>query len=175
MLRNSINKNIESPRQIKLCFSDFHSKAKNRLFDLLNRHFNFEIDNTNPDYNIYSVFGNDYLKHKNCIRIFYTGENLRPDFNLCDYAFSFDWLEFGDRHFRAPNYVLFDEWPEMLRKKRSSINACSLSNKKFCNFIYSHGNGNPLRDEFFYDLNSIKKVDSLGPHLRNAYEPIGKP
>ena len=48
-----------------------------------------------PDYLFYSVFSNDFLNY-DCIRIFYTGECIVPDFNVCDYAMGFDWIYFGD-------------------------------------------------------------------------------
>ena len=46
-----------------------------------------------PDYRdilFYSCFGDEYLKYE-CLRVFYTPENVRPDFRKCDYAFSFDY------------------------------------------------------------------------------------
>ena len=61
------------------------------------------INSEDPDYIIYSGFGNDHLKY-DCIRIFFTGECITPDFNECDYAIGFDRLTFGDRYARIPLY-----------------------------------------------------------------------
>jgi alpha(1,3/1,4) fucosyltransferase len=166
---------FENDRRIKIWYSDFTSKETNKLHEFLDKYFCLEINNNHPDFLIYTVFGNEFLKYKDSVRIFYTAENLRPDFNLCDYAFSFDWLEFEDRHFRAPNFLLFNEWNDIIERKKSSVSHLELNAKKFCNFIYSHGNGHPFRDDFFHRLSNRKKVDSIGAHLRNTYEQIVGP
>ena len=59
------------------------------------------IDIENVQYLFYSVFSNNHKKY-NCIKIFYTGENISPDMNECDYAIGFDYACFGDRYFRFP-------------------------------------------------------------------------
>ncbi|MDE7275020.1 MAG: hypothetical protein K2N95_18575 [Lachnospiraceae bacterium] len=58
-----------------------------------------------PEYLFYSCFGNKNLRY-NCIKIFYTGENIVPDFNLCDYAIGLNEIEFGDRYQWFPLYLL---------------------------------------------------------------------
>lgn len=41
------------------------------------------------------------------IRIFYPPpENLVPDFNICDYAIGFHYLDFEDHYFRFPLYLV---------------------------------------------------------------------
>ncbi len=88
---------------IKVNFCDFWPGfAKNNMFlTFLEKHFSVSMD-SNPDYLFYSVYGNSHLKYKNCVKILFTGENLVPDFNLCDYALGFHYLEFGDRYMRFP-------------------------------------------------------------------------
>jgi hypothetical protein len=81
---------------------------------------------------------------------FFTGECISPDFNLCDYAFGFDWIEFGDRYFRCPNYLLYESCWDISKRLCSNVDRDDLRSKKFCNFIYSNGNGvHPYRDDFF--------------------------
>jgi hypothetical protein len=158
-------------KTIKVAFTDFPGPLNPRLItELLESSYNVVIDNENPDYVIYSVFGFDFLKFDNAIRIFFVGENVRPDFNLCDYAFGYDWMDFGDRYFRCPNYALYPDMELLLKKQRSNVEELreSLSNKKFCNFLYHNGRGHPIRDEFFHKLSSYKSVHSAGNHLRNA-------
>lgn len=58
----------------------------------------------NPDYVFYSVFSNEYLLYPNAVRVFFTGENIAPDFQMCDYAIGFERLLFGDRYIRFPFY-----------------------------------------------------------------------
>ena len=47
---------------------------------------------------IHSVAGYLFLKEMSAMRIAFFGENVRPDFNLSDYAFAYDWVTFGDRY-----------------------------------------------------------------------------
>lgn len=90
---------------IKIKFVDFYAgfdKEHNEFIDVLSDFYNV-VQCEDPDYIIYSGFGNDHLKY-DCIRIFFTGECITPDFNECDYAIGFDRLTFGDRYARIPLY-----------------------------------------------------------------------
>ena len=83
-------------KQIKLNFVDFShdfSVYKDYFFRLLSKNYEVVLDSTRPDYLLYSCYGHEHLRY-DCVRIFYTAENLRPDFNLCDYALGFDYLQF---------------------------------------------------------------------------------
>ena len=71
------------------------------LFD----HFEF-IPSAEPDFILFGDSPGE-LPPGDAVRIFYTGENVRPDFSACDWAFSFDYDEElrHPRHLRLPNYV----------------------------------------------------------------------
>lgn len=165
---------------IKVNFTDFWPGFdENNLFlKFLKKHFSIAISN-NPDYLFYSVHGNSHLKYKDCIKIFYTGENLVPDFNLCDYALGFQYIDFGDRYLRFPLHVYY-QWfyTDYFNCRPDSINIIrnkgdELHKRKFCNFIYSNNvSSDPMRDLFFYELNKYKKVDSGGKHLNNIGKPV---
>jgi hypothetical protein len=163
-------------QKIKLWYTDFYKgfdPSNNYLQNLLSRKYELILDPENPDYLIYSCYGKDFLKYKKPIRIFYTGENLVPDFNLCDYAIGFNYLEFGDRYLRYPNFALI---PDQLQKHLRSreFTAEDLEKKEyFCNFIYSNSQADPARDRFFYLLSGYKKVDSPGKHLNNTSMEVG--
>ncbi|PUB99709.1 fucosyltransferase, partial [Helicobacter pylori] len=64
----------------------------------------------NPDKPADIVFGNPLgaarkiLSYQNTKRVFYTGENEVPNFNLFDYAIGFDELDFNNRYLRIPLY-----------------------------------------------------------------------
>ena len=160
---------------IYLNFTDFGSsfnKENNFLTNVLRLRFNVVITDK-PEFLIYSVFGTDYLNY-DCIRIFYTGENLTPNFNSCDYALGFDWLTFGDRYFRLPYYYF--------RENSKCFKIC-LENKQFqpedlkqkdafCNFIYSNGKAHQIRTDFFHRLSEYKFVHSGGKQLNNIGQPI---
>lgn len=166
---------MEKP-ELKIWFSDFppSGTVDGPLKALLSRRYTLRLTETDPDYVIYSVFGTAFLSYPDPIRILYTAENIRPDFNLCDYAFSFDWLTYEDRHFRTPNYFCYPQWEDVLARGASDVR--DLSDKPdFCNFIYSNGNGDPIRDEFFHALNARQRVESYGRHLRNCDRTISPP
>lgn len=158
-------------KKIRIWFTDFYqgfNPRENPFINLISNNFEIILDDQDPDFLIYSCYGFDFLKY-DCVRIFYTGENLRPDFNLCDYAIGFDYLDFGDRYLRFPNYALFEGQFEQLTKKKSS----APEKKYFCNFIYSNNNANPIRDRFYHLLNEYKPVTSPGRHLNNSNIDIG--
>jgi len=160
-------------KKLKIWFTDFYSDfdpENNYFYELLSESYHIELDKNKPEYLIYSCYGNDFLNY-NCIKIYYTGENLVPDFNLCDYAIGFHFINFGNRYLRYPNFALFKDQFENLTKEPSE----GFSTKKdfFCNFIYSNSKAAPQRDQFFHLLNKYKKISSPGSHLNNMKMDIG--
>lgn len=156
---------------LRIYFTDFSSDfniEEDIFYKWLSTKYQLIIDKSNPDYLIYSCYGDDYLKYKDAVRIFYTAENIRPDFNLCDYAIGFDYLEFGDRYIRFPNYARYGEQFEQLTAPKDFKQDFIDSKSGFCNFIYSNSFADPTRDQFFHLLNNKKKIDSLGKHLKNS-------
>lgn len=160
---------------IKINFSDFWPgfEDNNLLMKFLERHFPVVIDDK-PDYLFYSVYGSKHFQKDNCIKILFTGENLVPDFNLCDYALGFHYMDFGDRYMRFPLYVYYQWYYHSLYPDGVPIqDSVDIARRKFCNFVYSNNvNSDPIRDAFFYELSKYKKVDSGGRHLNNIGFPV---
>ena len=164
-----------TPEDIDHMISRMMLKAKPELYN------KFIRSDDNPDYVIATDKMNrteklynrmlDYIqqdKARNKIFIFYTYEPLEPDFNLFDYAVSFNRdLKFGDRLGPCVNFLPYDFENKKLLENNVNIKAVreNLNNLKFCCFIHSHW-GSP-RDEFFHELSRYKRVDSLGKHLNN--------
>lgn len=149
--------------KIKIDFSDFwggFNKTDNYFYNLLKEEFQVEISNR-PDYLFFSVFGNNHLNYK-CKKIFYTGENVPPNFNYCNYAFTFDYLS-DERNYRLPHYLLYDGYYELNVEKKVEYD---LVNRKFCNIVVSNG-GCRKRNDFFNKLSKYKKVDSGGRFMNN--------
>jgi len=131
-----------------------------------------------PDVLIYSVFGDRHKKFS-CRKLFYTGENVKPDFNVCDFAISFDTTE-DPRNLRLPVYIyhawyqsrgldLAEGTESMLAILLDRVNADSFSGPRdrFCSFVF--GNGKPQkRNDFFHELSKYKKVDSAGKWMNNT-------
>ena len=151
-------------KTIKINFVDFWDSFKKEefyIYQFLCKKYNVVIAEK-PDYLIYSSFGYDHLKY-DCIRIFYTGENIRPNFNHCDYAIGFDYIEFEDRYFRLPIYLAFDKYINIFKiaeTKHKDKRNYKIRNK-FCNMVVSNGL-NSERIEFFKQLSTYKKIDSGG-------------
>ncbi|MCM4158793.1 glycosyltransferase [Antarcticibacterium flavum] len=163
-------------KTIKLWFSDFYDSfdpEENYFSSLLSSMYNLVLSPDDPDFLIYSCYGNDYLNY-DCVRIYYTGENLRPDFNLCDYAIGFDHMDFGERYFRYPNFAFLEDQFLQLLKTDGKKTAASAKKDYFCNFIYANSQADPARDRFFHLLNQYKAVSSPGRHLNNISMEVGE-
>jgi hypothetical protein len=115
-----------------------------------------------PDFVIFAYVGKRRREHRrwNCVRIFYTGENIQPDWSACDWAFSFEDSP-HPRHFRLPHWPFYVD-PGALVKPLDYDPAVILPQKsRFCAFVVS----NPLcrtRNDFFRKLSRYKPVDSGG-------------
>ncbi len=158
---------------IKIKFVDFWAhwnKENNFLINCLKEKYNVEFSD-NPDYIFFSNFNPkfDHMKYNNSVKIFYTQENICPDFNYADYAIGFDNINFEDRYLNYPIYYIperyKDKWDLML-KKHLNINE-SMAKREFCSFVVSNKNGDLIRETFFLKLCEYKKVDSGGRYLNN--------
>jgi alpha(1,3/1,4) fucosyltransferase len=160
---------------IKVKFVDFWSNQNNidsEFYKILSKKFNIEFSDK-PDYLFFSVFGYEHLKY-DCIRIFYTGEQVSPDFDIVDYAIGFDNIIFNDRYVRFPLFALKYS-PSELRNIETRYNELSLDEfikRDFCSFVYSNAKPTSPRDLFFDKLNQELKVSSGGRHLNNINKII---
>lgn len=158
-------------KKIRINFTDFwpgFRKDNNYFYNLLVQKYEVIIDEK-PDFLFYSCFGNDFINY-NCIRIFYTPENMRPDYMACDFAFSFDYTN-RKNHFRLPYYSLVIDKNNLLDKLNVSLTreeAIKIWGKKskFCCILVSNPNAKKRLD-FFTKLSKIKRVDSGGRVLNN--------
>ncbi|WQU15097.1 fucosyltransferase [Helicobacter pylori] len=166
------------------------------LHSILSQHYAITL-HRNPDKPADIVFGNPLgsarkiLSYQNTKRVFYTGENEVPNFNLFDYAIGFDELDFRDRYLRMPLYYdrlhhkaesvndttapykLKDNSLYTLKKpshhfKENHPNLCAVVNNEsdplkrgFASFVASNPNA-PERNAFYDALNSIEPVTGGG-------------
>lgn len=151
--------------KIKINFSDFwggFDKENNFVTDVLKKHYDCIISEE-PDFLFYSCFGINFKNYDNCVKIFLTGENIVPNFNECDYAAGFHYIDFGERYIRYNLlYNRCDNKPKVDE---------NLSKRKFCNFMFSNANcgqGALLRQEFCKKLMEYKHVDCPGKVLHNV-------
>ncbi len=145
--------------------------CKNQTLSILNELFGEVEVGEEPDFVFFSNPYSTEIMSYTCPRIFVTGENIVPDFNVVDYAVGFQYMNFEDRYVRVPLYCFFeDEYQKALKKH---LNPIDPRKKEFCNFVYSNGrDAMKERDNFFYELSKYKKVDSGGRHLNNIGQPV---
>ncbi|WP_100976028.1 glycosyltransferase family 10 domain-containing protein [Helicobacter pylori] len=169
---------------------------KSALYFILSQRYAITL-HRNPDKPADIVFGNPLgsarkiLSYQNAKRVFYTGENEVPNFNLFDYAIGFDELDFNNRYLRMPLYYdslhykaklvndttspykLQPDSLYTLKKpshhfKENHPNLCALINNEsdplkrgFASFVASNPNA-PKRNAFCDALNSIEPVTGGG-------------
>jgi alpha(1,3/1,4) fucosyltransferase len=161
-------------QKIKIDFTDFwHSnkiedKHANPIFKLLSQRFDLEISER-PDFLIYSCFGLNHIQHRGT-KIFYTGENKRPDYAACDWALGFDYTD-DPRFLRWPYYALADR--SSLLEPRDA-DAMLATKPNFCAFIYSNGKARE-RMQLLDKLSRYKRVDCGGKARNNlGYRVVDK-
>ena len=162
---------------LRLGFTDTFESIIIFFTDILSVDYDIVRDDANPDYLIFCDrnFGNNNVHYndKKCIKIFYTGENERPNNYHCNYAISFDHVD-NEQQYRLPLYVLYDH----LNQKRGDVMNTKTLNRepfdlikkfkdKFCSFVVKNG-ACEKRNYFFQRLNEYKKVDSAGPLFNNV-------
>jgi len=158
-------------KTIKIKFVDpiLENPREKLIVKLLSRRYNVEFSD-NPDYLFYSVFGNSHHDY-NCIRIFYTGENVVPNFNYCDYAFGFNRIQFEDRYMRLPL------WRMRESTLNKAINKPQLGKeafqRKFCAMVISNTKQTDgFREKFFERLNAYQEIASGGKYKNNVGGPV---
>lgn len=162
---------------IKISFSDFWEPfdyQNNFIIDTLR--FGYEVKvvrkEEDPDFLFYSCFGNNHFSYdENIIRIYYTGENDIPNFNLCDYGISFHNIKFYNRHLRLPLYTIYPSFNFLINKEY--INNRKKSKEGFCSVLISNFNNcDPIRLKFLEKLNEYKTISSGGFYKNNVGGPV---
>ena len=154
-------------RTIRLGFAGFWDSFDphdNFFTRLLARHYRVEVCER-PEYLIHSCIGrgrHDHHAHEG-VRIFFTGENVPPDWLSTDWAFTFTDTS-HPRHFRLPLWALYFDPARLVKQPNYDPDAVLATKTQFCAFVVS----NPLcrtRNEFFRRLSRYKPVTSGGKVL----------
>ena len=152
-------------------FWDDFDPHDNFFVRLLSRRYAVEVC-ADPDFLIHSCIGprrHDHRRHA-CTRIFFSGENVAPDWQSTDWAFSFA-VTSHPRHFRLPLWVLYAD-PALLVKPAAAEPAAGTADKtRFCGFVVS----NPLcrvRNDFFRRLSKYRPIDAGGRLFNTLGHPV---
>lgn len=156
--------------QLNVAFARFwpgFDPRNNRFSQILGKSFDLRFD-AEPDVVFYSVFSGD-LPPGEYVKVFYTGECVRPPWDECDWAFSFDYDD-NPRHFRLPVHVFLEDVSADLIKTSQKVADWRQGRFRFCNFVYSKRES--FREGFFRRLSQRKAVDAPGMSMNNM-PPIG--
>lgn len=142
-------------------FWDTFDPCDNYFTRLLARRYDVVVCDR-PDFLLHSCIGkgrHDHRQHE-CVRIFYTGENVPADWLSTDWAFTFEY-DAHPRHFRLPHWPFYVNPAALVKPAVIDVDRIIASKTRFCGFVVS----NPLcwvRNEFFRRLSRYKPVDSGG-------------
>jgi alpha(1,3/1,4) fucosyltransferase len=155
---------------IKVKFTDFWNGfdlANFMLYTLLQKKYELIISD-DPDVLFYSVYGSEHSRFT-CTKVFFTAENVRPNFNECDFAFSFDWND-NYRNYRLPLYAFYGDVNE-INNRVIDENITLRAKTKFCCFVVSNDVSDE-RNNFFKKLSKHKHIDSGGLLFNNVGGPV---
>lgn len=141
---------------------------------ILSKHYNI-VESDDPEYVFCSLYAHDCLKYDG-IRIFTTGDNFVPDFNIYDYAIGFNPIIYEDRYLQAPNWIMnprYENDVERMLHKHENVTEEDYYNRDFCAWVCSNPKGVSLRRDTFEKLSQYKGVASGGRWLNNIGVPDG--
>ncbi len=161
-------------KTIKINYMDFgrYSDPEKEFFTpFLRQKYNVVISDK-PDYIFYTLGGNTHHNFPG-IRIFWTGENVVPNFNYSDYALGFQHMTFEDRYHRLPLWRMC--LPDLKKALQKSIGRSDeeLLQRGFCATVISNARQTDgRREEAFTKLSAYKPVASGGRWQNNVGGPI---
>jgi len=153
--------------KLKVLFLDFWPEInhENIFWPILQKHFDVEVNVSDPDVVIHSIFGNmKQSPNYKCKKILFIGENYRAANYPCDYSISFD--PPSDKNYKLPLWQFYLLLRPRLKEKLFNRSNNIESFDKFCSFVVS----NPInffRNAFYDQLNSYKHVYSYGRFRTN--------
>jgi hypothetical protein len=172
-------------KKIKIAYSDFWYPfdPKNTFYNELLKFLGYEVEivdlKQSPNILFYSCYTHDHrmVDRSRTKKIFVTGENVRPNFNECDYSISFDFPDYGGKNIRLPLWLFQIDWfnkenytnPEYVipQDKLYENDWMKKQKTKFCCIVfntYSH-----YRAEMIEKLSRYKKVDCYGKPFGNWF------
>lgn len=159
-------------RRIKLAYSDMPAIYIGNILRVVNDLYDFEITrDRDADYVFFSCDGLDVLRYPG-IRIFVCGENVTPNFAICDYAMAFDKMQFGDRNLWSPLFKIHSRYHDMLKPRPDPL-AVMASKTDFCAYVMSNTTASDdMRIRIFDALSAYKTVHSGGRWRNNVGGPV---
>lgn len=171
---------------MKISFLDFWDgfmDNSNFFVDLLKTMYDdvsvVPFSNEETDVLFYSCFGSKHHHaNKNKVKkIYYTGENKRPNYNECHYSMTFDFPDYEGRNIRLPLWMLQIDWfdkvnyknPQFVIPKSELRNSRYASRPKteFCCIVFN--NPIPNRVDILQKLSKYKDIHCYGHPFGNHF------
>jgi hypothetical protein len=157
-------------RPLRIAYSDFTASTKLEGWPALRL-----LAETHPleftrfedaDLLFFSDFGERHWEFKG-LKVYVTGENMLPDFDQCDLAFTPLEVSGDPRAVRLPYYAQVLPGLGSLIRAPGHAPVHHPRRGKFCCFVASNPRG-PERNTFFRKLNRKAPVDSAGRHFNTT-------
>ncbi len=162
-------------RHLRIAFTDHYqgfNSNNNRISTALRKYYHLELttDLSTADLLVFGDFGINHWKF-NGRKIYLTGENMLPDFNQCDLAFTPAELPGDKRAIRLPLYAQYIEsLPSLIRQPGYDASP-HLNKKGFCSFMVSNS-GCRFRNQVFKTIHRKRAVASGGRHFNTTGEIV---
>jgi hypothetical protein len=152
-------------RPLRIAFSDFwpgFDAVDNRIWEVLSLRYKVELcpDIRSADLLVFGDFGTlhwDFAGRK----VYLTGENMVPDFEQCDLAFSPLEIPGDRRAIRLPYYAQVFKEPKSLLRPPGYTAEPYLDRPAFCSFVASNPSCR-MRNKIFKSLHHRRPVASGG-------------
>ena len=163
-----------SPR-LRIAFADFwpgFNRTDNRIWNALATRYVLELvtELQCADLLIFGDFGNAHWDFRGR-KVYLTGENMLPDFDQCDLAFTPAEIPADTRAVRLPYYAQIIADPASLLRPPGYAATRHLSRADFCTFVASNPMCRP-RNKLFKALHRKRPVHSGGKLFNNTGGPI---
>jgi alpha(1,3/1,4) fucosyltransferase len=153
---------------MKISFCDFwggFQDTNNIIYHLLYE-CNIKVDvvsaSESPDVLFYSCYGGSHnnINRAKTKKVFWPGENIRPNFNECDYSLSFDFDDYQGRNSRFPLWLTYIDF----FNKKTYVNQKYLLPVDYILF--------PNLNNTFFKQEKTEQVIILTKHLKNRKDEI---
>jgi|APGre2960657444_1045066.scaffolds.fasta_scaffold10369_2 hypothetical protein len=162
-------------RPLRLGFSDHYAGFQprgNRIWKALSTRYRLELtdDLSATDLLVYGDFSTRHWSYVGK-KVYLTGENMLPDFDQCDLAFTPAESPDEPRGVRLPLYAqILDDADPLLRP--AGLDATHhLDRPGFCSFVVSNALSR-IRNRIFKTLHRRSPVASGGRHFNNTGGPV---
>lgn len=159
-----------------LNFWEHFDPYNNKITNILKQKYNIIIlrpeDNITPDLLIYSCFIKYNIYKYDCPKLYITGENDVPDFNICDYAIASSKLEFNKRYLYIPYFALFTDTYKKLWNTDKMFHS-DLYDRMFCSCVVRNiEQADPMRKTIINAVDNYKPIAFGGSYRNNVSGPV---